>query len=66
MRQMKWTMLFLCFAMMITLVSCGDYGAEKSTYESSSKQTEEIFSSEERELSENQNFWKMFRICVIL
>ena len=56
MKQIKWSALFLCFAIMIMLVSCENQGAEKSVYESSSEQTENTLSSEEREMVENQKF----------
>lgn len=56
MKRIKWVMLFLCFFMMSALVSCGEHGAEESAHESGSVQTEEILSSEEREIAENQKF----------
>ena len=56
MKQKKWIALFLCFAVMITLVSCGNHRAEESAYESSSEQTEGSLSAEEREMAEIRNF----------
>ena len=56
MKQKKWIALFLCFAVMMTLVSCGNHRAEESAYESSSEQTEGSLSAEEREMAEIRNF----------